>query len=219
MQYYIHKCICIRFGICATRHTRVAFSLYHPERRISASLARSMRARHDSNEIQIVFLNRPSERCSVSVPLAINITIIHCGRCRVPPSPLTPSQPEPPILLQRRLAERILITQSDVRQRGPSDWLLEGGRWVSWPIRRWERRGLWILITLRNRTPWRLPSNVSVVKRLIFINQACGVVGLEKSEELCTQRETVTANTITQREDDSFIIIRLQTFHKCQRRQ
>ncbi len=192
----------------------------HSRRALSISsrktLARSMRPRHDANEIQIVFLNRPSER------LAINITIILCGRCRVPPSPLTPSQPEPPILLQRRPADRILITQSDVRRRGPSDWLPEGGRWVSWPIRRRQRRGLWILITLRNRTPWRLPSNVSVVKRLICINQSCAVVGLEKAEELCTQRETVTAvtaNTITQREDDSFIIIRLQTFHKCQRRQ
>lgn len=209
-------------------HAMIQYYIHKSARRVpSVSLARSLRARHDANEIQIVFPKRSSERCSVSVSLAINIALIYCGRCRVPPSPLTPSQPEPAILLQRRRAVWILITQSDVRQRGPSDWITEGGRWVSWPIRRRHRRGLWILITLRNRTPWRLPSNVSLVERLIFISQACAVVGLNKAAELCIQlvwslRETVTAvnaNTMTQRGDDKLIIIRLKTFHKWQRRQ
>lgn len=174
-------------------------SLYHPERRERKVNACASQCKLNPNSISKTFLRALSRLCTSRYQY---IAIIYCGRRGVPPSPLTPSQPESPILLSRRLAAWILITQSDVRQRGLSDWLAAGGRWVCWPIGKRHRRGLWILNTLRNRTPWRLPSN-SVVGRLIFISKACAVVGLEKAAELWiqlfwSQRETVTAWMETQ---------------------
>lgn len=66
----------------------------HSRRVHSVSSKSSIRARHDPVVMQKKSKYSSPSSVSVSAPLAINIAIIYCGRCGVPPSLLTPSHPE-----------------------------------------------------------------------------------------------------------------------------